>query len=582
MKPFTGAPIPCVADITAAVLAARYLRSGEATFENVCRRVADALGETTEEQETFYHEMASRRFLPNSPALMNAGTENGQLAACFTLPVGDSLPAIFDALKWGALIHQSGGGTGYNFSTIRPKASPVRETDGTASGPVSFMQIFNQTTEVIRQGGRRRGANMGILNADHPDILSFIRTKKTEGNLANFNISVMVTDTFMQCIRDGRMDIVWATHPATGEEVTVGAVWKAITGGIWKNGEPGILFFDEIDRHNPTPRLGTIDAVNPCGEEPLLPFESCVLGSVNLTRFVSGGHIDEAGLEKTAKIAIRMLDRIIDKNHYPLPEIETATKQTRKVGLGVMGVHDTLLMLGIPYDSAEGRAFCGHLMEQITTAAVETSRALAREHGTYPAWDKSIRGDKPVRNAALTCIAPTGSISLLAGCSPGIEPVYSYAYTRKETINTSFHMLHPLFARDLAAVARYRFASPEETDEQVNAVISHLRHTGTVQDIEWLPAPFRRLYKTATDIGWEDHIRMQAVFQKHVHAAISKTINMPETATEEDIAAAILFAWKSRLKGITCYRTGSRKEVVYAIGEETGPWPCLCSRPPEG
>lgn len=563
------------------ILAARYLCPGETTFTDVCRRVADTLGETAPEKEAFFSEMHSLRFLPNSPTLMNAGTEPGQLAACFTLPVGDSLPTIFDALKWGALIHQSGGGTGYNFSTIRPRASPVPETYGTASGPVSFMHIFNQATEIIRQGGRRRGANIGILNADHPDILSFIHSKEKEGDLANFNISVMVTDAFMQCVRDGRTDTAWATHPATAEEVTVGAVWQAITSGIWNNGEPGVLFYDEINRHNPTPHLGTIDAVNPCGEEPLLPFESCVLGSINLTRFVAGGHIDEAGLKKTTKTAIRMLDRIIDKNHYPLPEIETATKRTRKVGLGVMGVHDMLLMLGIPYDSAEGRALSGHLMKQITATAVETSRALAEEWGTYPAGDGSIQATTPMRNAALTSIAPTGSISLLAGCSPGIEPVYSYAYTRKKTIDTSFEMLHPLFAHDLLTAARNRFPSQKEAETNINAVISHLRRTGTVQDIDWLPTSFRGLYKTATDIAWEDHIRMQAVFQTHVHAAISKTVNMPNSATKDDIAAAILFAWESRLKGITCYRTGSRREVVYAIGEETGPWPCLCSRPPE-
>lgn len=568
--------------LTTHILAARYLRDDENSFTDVCRRVADAIGETQREKETFFSEMHSLRFLPNSPTLMNAGTENGQLAACFTLPIGDSLPTIFDALKWGALIHQSGGGTGYNFSKIRPKASPVRELDGMASGPVSFMQIFNQATEIIRQGGRRRGANMGILNADHPDILTFIHAKEREGDLANFNISVMVTDAFMACIRDGKQDSVWTTHPATGDEVTVGDIWDAITGGIWKNGEPGVLFYNEINHHNPTPLLGEIDAVNPCGEQPLLPFESCVLGSVNLTRFVKEDHIDEVGLKQTTGIAVRMLDRIIDKNTYPLSRIETATKRTRKVGLGVMGVHDTLLMLGIPYDSAKGRVLCGHVMECITTAAVETSHVIAVESDSFPAWDNSRWNKCPMRNAALTCIAPTGSISLLADCSPGIEPVYSYAYTRRHTAGSSFAMLHPLFAQDLATAARDRFSSQPEVDQEINAVISHLRRTGTVQDINWLPASFRRLYKTATDISWKDHIRMQAVFQPRVHAAISKTINMPHSATEDDIAAAILFAWGSNLKGITCYRTGSRREVVYAIGEETEPWPCICSRPPEG
>jgi len=572
--------------IADSVLSARYLRDGETSFPDVCRRVAAAIGRDGEETAAFFEEMHSLRFLPNSPALMNAGTEIGQLAACFTLAVGDSIPEIFDALKWGALIHQSGGGTGYNFSSIRPKASPVRLTEGVASGPVSFMHIFNEATEVIRQGGRRRGANIGILNVRHPDILEFIRSKQAEGDLANFNISVMADDAFMQCNRDGRMDEVWLTRPCTGEEVTAGAIWDALVDGIWTNGEPGILFHDEINRHNPTPRLGTIEATNPCGEQPLLPFESCVLGSVNLTRFVKNGTIDDEALRRTVVVAVRFLDRVIDVNHYPVPAIKEATKRTRKIGLGVMGVHDLLLMLGIPYDTKEARTLCRSVMETITETAVETSHTLAREEGPFPAWKGSIWEPKTMRNATLTSIAPTGSISLLAGCSGGIEPLYSFAYTRKRTVDTEFEMLHPLFARDLDAAVRGRCPSPGEAERRIREVIRHVRTTGTVQDIGWLPAPFRRLYKGALDIGWEDHIRMQAAFQEHVHASISKTVNMPERATREDVAAAVLLAWESRLKGVTIYRTGSRRDVVLALEgekepEEEGPWPSLCCRPPE-
>ncbi|HDQ08018.1 MAG TPA: adenosylcobalamin-dependent ribonucleoside-diphosphate reductase [Methanoculleus sp.] len=571
------------AGIARSILAARYLRDGESSFTDVCRRVAAALGRNDQEAATFFGEMHSLRFLPNSPTLMNAGTELGQLAACFTLHVGDSIPEIFDALKWGALIHQSGGGTGYNFSAIRPKASPVRLSEGVASGPVSFMRIFNEATEVIRQGGRRRGANIGILNVGHPDILEFICSKQTEGELANFNISVMADDTFMRWITEGRTNEVWLTHPCTGDEVTAGAIWEALVDGIWTNGEPGVLFSGEINRHNPTPRLGPIEATNPCGEQPLLPFESCVLGSVNLARFVEDGKVDAAAFRRTITIAVRFLDRIIDVNRYPIPAIEEATHQTRKIGLGVMGVHDALLMLGLPYDTEEARELCRSLMETLTRTAVATSHELARETGPFPAWKGSIWEPRTVRNAALTSIAPTGSISLLAGCSGGIEPLYSFAYTRRRTVDATFEMLHPLFARELDTTVRSLCPTAGEADRRIQEVIRHVRATGTIQDIAWLPASFRRLYRAALDIGWEDHIKMQAAFQEHVHASISKTINMPETATREDVAAAVILAWECRLKGVTIYRTGSRQDVVLALGEEEEkqPWPGVCCRPPE-
>jgi ribonucleoside-diphosphate reductase alpha chain len=914
------------------ILAARYLRKGEKTFDDICRRVAAALARDDAEKEEYYTAMRSLAFLPNSPTLMNAGTELGQLSACFTLYVGDSIPEIFHALEWGALIHKSGGGTGYNFSHIRPEGAPVQSTDGVASGPISFMKVFNAATDVIKQGGRRRGANMGILNVWHPDILTFIHAKNVEGELSNFNISVMVNDRFMEFVESGQLQKVWITHPYTGEEITVGAIWNGIVDGIWRNGEPGVLFYDEINRKNPTPKLGPIDTTNPCvtaetwvmtaegprqvrdligrrfdavvsgvavssghdgffptgtkevlslraeegyclrltadhpvrrvssltrhtmksewvragdlapgdrvllhdhrtlaawegalteeqgyllgllvgdgtlkqdaavlsvwggsgarsvmahaetcagtldhrsdfsgwfavegrdefrlklaavrdlatamgmapgakgitpaieeassagyrgflsglfdadgsvqgtpakgvsvrlsqsnrslllaaqrmllrlgirstvyrrrpaglrilpdgrggskpyavrqqydlvvsgenlltfrdrvgfrdeekagkldgllssytrslkrerfvatvrsvvsdgteevydvqipgvnafdangfvahncGEQPLLPFESCVLGSINLAKFVRDGAIDEEALKGITRMAIHFLDAVIDRNVFPIPQIEEATRKTRKVGLGLMGVHDALLMLGLPYDSDEGRAVCDRVMALITRTAVEESHALTAEKGTFPAFEGSIWGDYPMRNAALTTIAPTGTISLLAGCSSGIEPVFSYAYTRKNTVGKTFVMLHPIFEAELRRVVGGMGLAPEETESRVKEVIDHVHETGTIRDVAWLPASFRHLFRTALDIDWRDHVRMQAVFQQHVHASISKTINMPNSATREEIAEAVLMAWKSHLKGMTIYRTGSREDVVLALKEK--------------
>ena len=331
------------------ILAARYYRTGEASFEDVCRRVADALGETPEETKEYFDAMMTLSFLPNSPTLMNAGTPLGQLSACFTLPVSDSLPEIFDAIRWGAIIHQSGGGTGYNFSHLRPEGSPVRSTDGVASGPVSFMRVFNAATDVIKQGGRRRGANMGILNVWHADIMKFIKSKAKEGDFSNFNISVMVSDAFMDLVVNGETDKVWVTG-ADGTEITVGEIWQGIIEGVWKNGEPGILFYDTINKKNPTPSLGDIDTTNPCGEQPLLPFESCVLGSINLAKFVRADGINYDALDNLTRKGVRFLDAVITKNVFPIPEIRSATNRTRMVGLGLMGAQDSMLMVRIPYD----------------------------------------------------------------------------------------------------------------------------------------------------------------------------------------------------------------------------------------
>ncbi|HUT38437.1 MAG TPA: adenosylcobalamin-dependent ribonucleoside-diphosphate reductase [Methanoregula sp.] len=547
------------------ILSARYLRQGEKSFEDICHRVAWALAENEVEAKIFFDVMVSLRFLPNSPTLMNAGTDLGQLSACFVLPVPDSINGIFDAMKHGAIIHKTGGGTGYNFSNIRPQGSRVRSTDGVASGPVSFMGIFNAATEVIRQGGRRRGANMGILNVWHPDILSFLSAKAREGDISNFNISVMVDDKFMELVSRKMCDKIWITHPYSGESITVGQIWSGIVDGIWKTGEPGLLFYDEINRHNPVPDLGDIDTTNPCGEQPLLPYESCVLGSINLVACIRNGILDEDALNDTVRTGVRFLDAVIDKNVYPIPEIAEATKKTRKIGLGLMGVHDALLMVGLAYDSDEGRAWCEHVMRIVTDTAVDESHHRAEKIGAFPAWKESIWKEFPVRNAALTSIAPTGTLSLLAGCSSGIEPVFSFAYTRRNTVGKTFIIVNPVFRAYLEKTLSGSGLSRAEQRKRADEAINHVHERGTVQDLNWLPQKFRALFKTALDIHWRDHVLMQAAFQKHVHASISKTINMPNTATREECEEALLMAWAHKLKGITIYRVGSRQNVVLTL-----------------
>jgi len=553
------------------ILSARYLRKGEKSFEDICRRVASALADDEHENARFYEAMISLRFLPNSPTLMNAGTELGQLSACFTLPVPDSIGGIFDAMKEGAIIHKTGGGTGYNFSHIRPEGSPVQSTDGVASGPISFMRVFNAATDVIKQGGRRRGANMGILNVWHPDILAFISAKKKEGDISNFNISVMVNDKFMDLVKKRQFDEVWLTNSQTGAKVTVGQIWTGIIEGIWKNGEPGILFYDEINRHNPTPQLGEIDTTNPCGEQPLLPYESCVLGSINLAACVRDGILDEDLLRETARMATRFLDLVIEKNVFPIPQIAEATRRTRKIGLGVMGVHDAMLMIGIAYDSEEGRAWCEQIMKIVTETSVDESHRLAEKLGTFPAWNGSIWKDFSVRNAAMTTVAPTGTISLLAGCSSGIEPIFSFAYTRKNTVGKIFVIVNPVFKEALQKTLTTMGYSGDSWEKKAEEIISHVHETGTIQDLSLLPVEFRALFKTALDIPWRDHIRMQASFQKYVHASISKTINMPSTATRKDCEEALLMAYELGIKGITIYRTGSRENVVLTLKEPASP-----------
>lgn len=535
-------------------LKARYLREGEKDWKDVCERVAKAVALTEEEYLDFKDLMVRKIFLPSSPTLMNAGTEFGQLAACFVIPVEDGVEEIFNSIKTAALTQKTGGGTGFDFSKIRPEGFTSSCGNNSTSGPVTVMKLFNEATEIVKQFGRRRGANMGILDISHNDILSFIRAKHVEGELSNFNLSVMVPDAFMELVEANKADEVW--NRQTG--VTVGDIFSEIVEGIWRNGEPGILFYDRINRDNFTPALGNISATNPCGEEPLLPFEACNLGSINLSLFVTDRKVNWDFLREVAGKAIRFLDYEIDKNTYPVPEIEAATKRTRKVGLGVMGLHDMLLKLGLPYDSQEALKLAEKLMEQITWASIRESRKLAAEKRSFPEYEDS-SWELPMRNAALTAVAPTGTISILAGCSAGIEPVFSWVYRRTQTVGREFMLVHPFFKA---------YFKPKLSEADYEWLLEHVYKYGTLQDVEnseLVSEEDKQLFRSALDIDWKAHIDMQASFQRHCHAGISKTINMPGSARKEDIKQALVYAWKQGLKGLTIYRTGSRQHVVLSL-----------------
>lgn len=508
--------------------------------------------------EAFYGLMTSLEFLPNSPTLMNAGRELQQLAACFVLPVEDSLQSIFEAVKYTALIHQSGGGTGFSFSHLRPKDDPVLSTSGIASGPVSFMKVFNTATEVIKQGGTRRGANMGILRVDHPDILEFITVKGDPKELTNFNLSVGITDDFMQAVKAKKP--YHLINPRTRKVVRslpAPEVLDRIVQAAWKTGEPGILFLDRINRDNPTPRLGSIEATNPCGEQPLLPYEPCNLGSINLVRMVSnsprGFEIDDSKLEKTIRLSVRLLDNVIDMNRYPLPEIEAMAKGNRKIGLGVMGFADLLILLGVPYDAPEASRLSEKLMAFIQEAAWRASENLAKERGAFPNSHKNIWGDRgrSVRNATTTTIAPTGSLSVIAGCSSGIEPLYGVSHVRTALDQIKLVEVHPLFiqAAKRAGIYNRRLLSTIAMEESIQSVTS-------------IPKEIRRLFVTAHDISPEKHIQMQAAFQRHTDNAVSKTVNFPQKATPSDVRRAFLLAYSEGCKGVTIYRSGSRDRQV--------------------
>ncbi len=555
------------------VLERRYLKRNENGVcerpEDMLRRVAktiaaadSAYGEDAKatEQE-FFDMMDSLKFLPNSPTLMNAGRELGQLSACFVLPIEDSMEGIFDSLKNAAMIHKSGGGTGFSFSRIRPAGASVNSTGGVASGPISFMKVFNASTEAVKQGGTRRGANMGILRVDHPDIMDFITCKSDLSQLTNFNISGGLTEKFMQAVlADKKYDLI---DPATKKKTTsinAKKVYETIVEMAWKSGEPGIVFLDRINKENPVPSAGEIESTNPCGEQPLLPFESCNLGSINLNTFAVEGKIDYDGLGKTVASAVHFLDNVIDMNRYPLREIEETTKRMRKIGLGVMGFSDMLLKLGIPYNSERAVQTARDLMSFIQRAAKQASEQLGRERGSFPMFAESVypaKGYQSMRNATVTTVAPTGTISIIAGTSSGIEPVFAISYIRNVLDNDKLIEVHPYFEQTAKARGFYSRELMEKIAEK-----------GTLHGVAGVPDDVQQVFVTAHDITPEFHIRMQSAFQEATDNAVSKTVNFPGSATKEDVRAAYDLAYSLGLKGVTIYRDGSRAGQVLSVGKK--------------
>ncbi len=554
----------------------RVIETPEEMFRRVARHIAKAEkkyggdeAQVKKMEEIFYAMMTEFRFLPNSPTLMNAGRRLGQLAACFVLPVEDSMEGIFDALKGAALIHKSGGGTGFSFSRLRPKNSRVGTTGGVASGPVSFMKIFNTATEQVKQGGTRRGANMAILRVDHPDIMEFIYCKRDNRELNNFNISVAVTDKFMEAVEKGEnYDLIDPRDGKKAGELNAREVYEALVHQAWANGDPGIIFIDRINEDNPTPQLGEIESTNPCGEQPLLPLEACNLGSINLSKFVKSNSgltsgegrevaIDYEALRETVWYAVRFLDNTIDMSKYPLPEIDKMVRGNRKIGLGVMGFADLLFQLGIPYNSEEALGVAEEVMSFIQRESHEASKSLAEERGVFPNFEKSIfygRDECRYRNATVTTIAPTGTLSIIAGCSSGIEPLFALCFVRNVMDNEKLLEVNPHFER----IARERgFYSPELMDR--------VARKGSIRELEEIPEDVRRVFVTAHDITPEWHVRMQAAFQKYTDNAVSKTVNLPRDATEEDVRKVYDLAFRLGCKGVTIYRDGSKENQVLSV-----------------
>ncbi len=541
----------------------RVMESPREMFGRIARSIAAVEGlyggNAAACEERFFDLISSLRFLPNSPTIMNAGKPQGQLAACFVLPVEDSMRSIFDTLKNAALILQSGGGTGFSFSRLRPREDIVRSTGGIASGPVSFMRIYNMATDVIKQGGARRGANMGILRIDHPDILEFIRVKRSVAELANFNISVAITDAFMEALKgDGEYGLV---NPRSGREagrLRAREVFDEIVESAWETGDPGIVFIDRINRANPTPHIGAFESTNPCGEQPLLPYEACVLGSINLASYVKNGELDYHALGDDIDLAVRFLDNTIDANSYPLPAIEAMHKGNRKIGLGVMGWADLLILLGLPYNHRSSFELARGVMRFISERSRRASAALAEQRGAFPNFAGSIYnrpGMPRVRNATTTTIAPTGTLATIADCSSGIEPLFALAYKRLVLDTT------------LEEVNRYFLNTAREQGFYTEELMREVLRRGKLKGIAGIPPGVRRLFRTALEIPPEDHIAMQAAFQEFTDNAVSKTINLPPRAGKDTVARAYLLAFEKGLKGITVFRYGAKRGTLVRFAD---------------
>jgi ribonucleoside-diphosphate reductase alpha chain len=541
----------------------RIIESPTQLFERVARAVAksdEKHGDNMRESEEIFNRMMSKlEFIPNTPTLFNAGTPLGQLSACFVLPIDDSLESIFTTAKNMALIEKSGGGVGFDFSRLRPKGDIVRSTKGVASGPVSFMRIFDTGTEVIKAGGKRRGAMMAILRVDHPDVLEFISSKQQPGFLSNFNISVAVTDDFMEAVEEN--EEYWLINPRSREKtgkLNAKKVWDMMARSAWMSGDPGVIFIDEVNRYNPTPQAGRIESTNPCGEQPLLPYESCNLGSVNLSMMVEDGKINWEKLRETIRNAVHFLDNVIDANKYPLKEIDKITRANRKIGLGVMGFADMLIKLGVPYDSEEALNLGETIMKFVEEEGHKKSVELGEERGSFPNFEGSIWKDKypAMRNSTVTTVAPTGTISIIAGCSSGIEPLFAISFIRNVLSGTRLFETNPLFEQTAKDRSFYS-----------GMLLEEIAKTGSVQRINGVPDDVKRLFVTALDIQPEWHVKMQAAFQKYTDNAVSKTVNLPAEAEVDDVRRIYDLAWKLRCKGVTVFRYGSKPEQVLYIGE---------------
>ena len=548
------------------ILKSRYLlrnKKGELieTPDEMFMRVAQCISscekKSTFYRKQFYHLLKSLKFLPNSPTLMNAGTKQGQLSACFVLPIEDNLDSIFTTLKNAALIHQSGGGTGFNFSKLRPKKDLVSSNSGTSPGPIAFIKMYDTATEYVKQGGKRRGANMGILDISHPDIEKFITSKSSKKAIENFNISVGVTDAFMHALKNNQSwELINPRTNKVTKTVPTQFLWNLIINEAWKTGDPGIIFLDTINKHNPTPSIGRIEATNPCGEVPLLSFESCNLGSINLSKMVikknSYYTLDWNSLSKTIQLAIRFLDNVITTNYYLLPEIESIVKNNRKIGLGIMGWAELLILLEIPYASEKALNLADSLMLFIKKESYQASENLAKEKGVFPNWSKSTFSNIPLRNATCNSIAPTGTISVIANTSYSIEPLFALAYKRVGILDNQTQIeINKLFIQKMKKSGLWN-------NELKNEVLNN----GSIQNTDTIPLQIKAIFQTSLDIPWQYHLKHQKKFQEHTDNAVSKTINLPEQTTVNEISKIYKTAWEYELKGITIYRYGSKSNQV--------------------